>query len=187
MVREFTDRLKKFVAYYVFGTDDGAGGITPHPEKVHFGPYPAPELYRAELPAACITYVPGAKPERVEHPHSRTVVAGTPPQVNIKTKTFYVEARFQLDLVAATVTELWGPAATPGLCDKFMAACAANPWLADMAGEQPLRLELAGDALNTDVLENAKRWHRATTDVVIGGYVITSRLERQAETVTVEV
>jgi len=187
MYRLLASRLKNLLAYYVFGEEDGGGGVTPHRERVFYGPYPAPELYAAELPAACITLVSGVS-EGERQPHSRENVPDTTPQkMTVREKALYVEARYQLDVVATTWGELWGDGSSEGLCDKLMRVCAENKWLADDAGEQLLRLELVGQAQTMDRLEDTRRWRRAMLEVVLSGDLITSREETRVAEVQIEV
>ena len=187
MYRLLASRLKNLLAYYVFGESDGEGGVTPHPEKVFYGPYPAPELYRAELPAACVTVAAGTS-EGERQPHSRENVPETTPQkMTVREMALYVEVRYQIDVVAKKWTDIWGDGENEGLCDKLMRVCAENKWLADDAGEQLLRLELVGQAQTMDRLEDTRRWRRAMLEVVLSGHLLTSREETRATEVQVEV
>lgn len=187
MYRLLASRLKNLLAYYVFGSSDGEGGVTPHPEKVFYGPYPAPELYKAELPAACVMVVVGTS-DGERQPHSRENVPETTPQkMTVREMALYVEARYQIDVVARTWGELWGDGSSEGLCDKLMRVCAEQKWLADDAGEQPLRLELVSQAQTMDRLEDTRRWRRAMLEVVLSGHLITSREETRVTEVQVEV
>jgi len=186
MYRLVGDRLKKLVAYYAFGSSEG-GVVTPHPEKVFFGPYPAPELYKAALPAACLTLTGGTS-GRENRPHAREDVPGTtPPQLAITTKVLSVATRWQLDVLAATAGELWGDGESEGLCDKLMAMFAANPWLADDDGEQALRCALLGQAMNADALENTKRWHRGILEVAVDGHLLATTVATRINDVQIEI